>query len=107
MSDDLSDFFAPPPFKADEALVQLRRQLRELQLTEQGSASPHRFTLKGLAVAEVQRVADAPWPALKASVVKRPSARPEWSHRTLDSSAAVRQWLDELKRQLARWADED
>ena len=32
MSDDLGDFFAPPAFKPDEALVGLRRQLRDLRV---------------------------------------------------------------------------
>lgn len=102
-----ADFFALPPFKADEALVQLRRQLRDLKLLEQSGGGPSRWTLKGLTVAELA-LAEAPAkPAILASVVKRPSQRPEWTRSTLDSSAAVRQWLDGLKRQLPRWADED
>lgn len=102
-----SDFFALPPFKADEALVQLRRQLRELKLLEQSGGGPSRWALKGLPVVELA-LAEAPTkPAILAGLVKRPSQRPEWTRSTLDSSAAVRQWLDGLKRQLPRWADED
>ena len=107
MSDDLGDFFALPPFKADEALVQLRRQLKDLTLQEQPGSAPHRFTLKGVVVAELQVALDAPKPALAAAVVKRPLQRPEWVRQTLDSRDAVRKWLDALKRQLAAWTDED
>lgn len=108
--DDLGDFFALPPFKPDDALVQLRRQLKELKLQEQSGSTPHRFALKGVVVAELQVAAagaDSSRPALVAAVVKRPLQRPEWVRQTLDSRDAVRKWLDALKRQLASWADED
>lgn len=105
--DDLGDFFALPPFKPDEALVQLRRQLKELKLQEQPGSTPHRFSLKGVVVAELQVAADAPKPALAAAVVKRPLQRPEWVRQQLDSRDAVRKWLDAFKRQLANWTDDD
>lgn len=110
MSNDLGDFFALPPFKPDEALVQLRRQLKELRLQEQPGSTPHRFALKGVVVAELQVAAaqaDAAKPAIAAAVVKRPLQRPEWVRQTLDSRDAVRKWLDGLKRQLASWSDDD
>ena len=110
MSDDLGDFFALPPFKPDEALVQLRRQLKELRLQEQPGSTPHRFALKGVVVAELQVVAaqaGADQPAIAAAVVKRPLQRPEWVRQQLDSRDAVRKWLDAFKRQLASWTDED
>ena len=83
MSDDLGDFFALPPFKPDEALVQLRRQLKELKLQEQPGSTPHRFALKGVVVAELQVSADATKPAVAAAVVKRPLQRPEWVRQQL------------------------
>lgn len=110
MSNDLGDFFALPPFKPDEALVQLRRQLKELRLQEQPGSTPHRFALKGVVVAELQVVAAQAGdvqPAIAAAVVKRPLQRPEWVRQTLDSRDAVRKWLDGLKRQLASWSDDD
>lgn len=110
MSDDLGDFFALPPFKPDEALVQLRRQLKELKLQEQPGSTPHRFALKGVVVAELQVQADATGstkPALAAAVVKRPLQRPEWVRQQLDSREAVRKWIDAFKRQLASWTDDD
>jgi len=54
MSDDLGDFFALPPFKPDEALVQMRRQLKDMKLQEQPGSAPLRFALKGVVVAELQ-----------------------------------------------------
>jgi len=105
--DDLGDFFALPPFKPEEALVQLRRQLKELKLQEQPGSTPHRFALKGDVVVELQVAPDAPKPALAAAVVKRPLQRPEWVRQSLDSRDAVRKWLDAFKRQLANWTDED
>lgn len=110
MSDELGDFFALPPFKPDEALVQLRRQLKELKLQEQPGSTPHRFALKGVVVAELQVAAvtdEAPKPALAAAVVKRPLQRPEWVRQQLDSRDAVRKWLDAFKRQLANWTDDE
>ncbi|HEX5354986.1 MAG TPA: hypothetical protein VFW93_02120 [Aquabacterium sp.] len=108
MSDELSDFFALPPFKADEALVKLRRDLRELKpLAEKGTGTPIRFEWKGLPVIEVSVSASAEKPALAVSLAKRPSQRPEWLKQTLSSSADVRKWLDGLKLSLKRWDDED
>lgn len=108
MSDELSDFFAPPPFKADEAMVKLRRDLRELKpLVEKGTGSPIRFEWKGLPVIELSVSASSDKPALAVSLAKRPSQRPEWLKQTLASSAEVRKWLDELRRSLKRWDDED
>lgn len=111
MSDELSDFFALPPFKANEALVKLRRDLRELKpLAEKGTGSPVRFEWKGLPVIELSMAASSDTsekPALAVSLAKRPSQRPEWLRQTLSSSAEVRKWLDEVKRSLKRWDDED
>ncbi|MDE2593751.1 MAG: hypothetical protein KGL57_05895 [Burkholderiales bacterium] len=107
MSDDLGDFFALPPFKADEALVKLRRDLRELKpLVEKGTGPVVRFEWKSLPVIELS-LATGDKPALAVSVAKRPSQRPEWAKHTLASSADVRKLLDEVKRSLKRWDDED
>jgi hypothetical protein len=111
MSDELGDFFALPPFKADEALVKLRRDLRELKaLAEKGTGDLLRFEWKGLPAVELSlKPMDAPdaKPALLAAMAKKPSQRPDWVRGTLASSAEVRKWLDDLKRQLKRWDDED
>jgi len=107
MSDELSDFFALPPFKADEALVKLRRDLRELKaLAEKGSGDVVRFEWRGLPAIEL-RVQAGDQPALAVSVAKKPSQRPDWARRSLSSSAEVRKFVDDVKRSLKQWDDED
>jgi hypothetical protein len=104
MSDELGDFFALPAFKPDEALVKLRRDLRERKpLQEQGSGPVVRFALKGVVVVELS-VADG---AIACAVAKRVSQRPEWQRSTLKSSADVRKALDAITLQLKRWDEED
>lgn len=101
MSDDDDFGFAPPPFKAAEALVQLKRGLRDLRtLAERGDS----FELKGARVMELS----ATETAIEAKLAKRPSRQvPEWDRFTLDSSAAVRKFTDEVKKRLARWTEEE
>ncbi|MGD9831930.1 MAG: hypothetical protein AB7U92_04160 [Piscinibacter sp.] len=92
--------FAVPAFKPDEALLRARRELREMGLSERAG----QFERAGLAIAKL--VIDGA--ALNASVVKRPSRNsPEWTHKTLSSSAMLRDWMAELKRKLAGWSDRD
>jgi len=96
--EDLS--FAAPPFKPEEALQRLRRELRELGLSEREGL----FERRGLAIARV-RIDGA---QLAAAIVKRPSrAGPQWQARALASSAALRDFTSELKRALQTWGDRD
>lgn len=107
MSDELSDFFALPPFKADEALVKLRRDLRELKaLADKGAGEVLRFDWRGLPVIEL-RVQAGDKPALAATLAKKPSQRPDWVKHTLASSTDARKFVDEVKRSLQRWDDQD
>jgi len=98
---DLPDFgFAPPPFKAEEALVQLRRSLRDLKpLAERGTS----FELRGRPVIELA-VADG---AIAARLARRPAAAPEWDRVTVKSGAEQRKLLDEIKKRVERWTRED
>jgi hypothetical protein len=105
-SNEPSDFFALPAFKAQEALVRLRRDLRELKLTERSGGDAHRYEWKGLAVAELV-LAPAEPAAIVCGLVKRPAQRPEWARQSLTSSAEVRRWLEGVKRQLQAWTDDD
>lgn len=104
---DLGDFFALPTFKADEALMGLRRQLRELKLTEKSGASPVRFEWRGLPVVALALSAGEGAPSIEVDWVEQPSQRPQWRKTSLKSSADVRRWLDEAKRRMARWGDDD
>jgi hypothetical protein len=92
--------FAPPPFQAEEALQRLRRELRELGLSERAGM----FERRGLALARAA-VAEG---HIAAAVVRKPSRNsPEWQARELKSSADVRDCTQHLKRQLAQWSDRD
>ena len=98
MSDDNMSF-AAPPFKPEETLVQLKRQLRDLKLNERGQG----FELKGRAIVRLE-LADA---AIAARLVKRPANTPEWTMHGLRSSADVRRFVDTVKQQLARWSHDE
>ncbi len=92
--------FAPPPFQPEEALQRLRRDLREMGLSEREGT----FERRGVRIARI-RVADG---ALHAEAVKRPSrSSPEWNPRTLKSGADVRDFAADLKKKLAQWSDTD
>ena len=93
--------FALPPFKPADALVLLRRSLRDLRtLTERGES----YELKGARVMELA----AGEKAIEAKLARKPSRQvPDWDRFSLDSSAAVRKFADEVKKRLARWTEED
>ena len=93
--------FAPPPFKADEALQRLRRELREAGLTERES----RFERKGQVLARAALSDDGA--VLRAAMVKKPARTPEWQELTLKDAAQVRTFVTDLKRKLTQWSDRD
>jgi hypothetical protein len=97
MSDDWG--FTPPPFKPEDALVQLRRSLRDLQFTERGSG----FELRGKRVLEWQIAGET----IALRIARRPALTPEWDAATLKSGADQRKWLDEIRKRLERWRRED
>jgi hypothetical protein len=90
--------FAPPPFDAAQALVQLKKQLRDLRLAERGAA----YEIKGQPVIELT-LAGA---AIQARLVKQPARTPEWTSHSLRNAADVRRFVDTVRQQLARWGDE-
>ncbi len=97
---DLPDFgFEPPPFNADNALTQLRRSLRDLKLAERGNG----FELRGKRVAELQ----AEGGSIAARIARKLALTPEWDTSVIQSPAAQRKWVDELKKRLERWEREE
>ena len=94
-----ADGFAPPPFNPAAALVQLRRQLRELKLDERGV----QFLLKGRPVAELK----AGSAEIEARLVKRPAIAPVWTTHPLKSAADVRRFTETVRLQLGRWSADD
>ena len=98
MSEDFG--FAPPPFRPEEALSKLKRDLRDLGLTEREG----RFERRGVAIARAA-IEDL---TVRAARVKRPvRSSPEWQDKVLKSSADARDFVADLKKQLAQWSDRD
>ena len=91
--------FAPPPFDTAQALVQLKKQLRDLGLAERGAG----FELKGQSVVELT-LAGA---AIQARLVKQPARTPEWTAHQLRNAADVRRFVDTVRQQLARWGGDE
>lgn len=98
MSED-SFGFTPPPFKPAEALVTLKRALRDLGLAERGAS----FELRGKRVLELA-VEDV---TIGARIARRLQLTPEWDTLVLTGAADTRKLLDEVKKRLARWERED
>ena len=100
MSTDDFGGFAPPPFKPEEALAKLKRELRDLGLAEREG----RFERRGVQIAR----ATVDGAVLQAAVVKKPSRNsPEWQSKTLKNGADLRDFVAQLKRNLAAWGDRD
>jgi len=92
--------FAAPPFKPDQALARLERELRALGLSKRAAA----FERRGLAIAKAALAGET----IAAARVRRPSrSSPEWQTRTLRSDADLRDFVTQLKQQLALWSDRD
>jgi hypothetical protein len=96
----MDDFFAPPAFKPAEALIQLKRSLRDLRsLAERGST----FEWKGQTVVELS--ADAQ--SIQARVARQPARTPEWTAFTLKAHPDVRRFADEVKKRVQQWDTDD
>jgi hypothetical protein len=91
--------FAPPPFKPDDALVSLKRQLRDCKLTERGNA----FEQRGKRVVEFAVEGET----IQVKLARRLMQTPEWDRLALKSAADVRKSMDEIKKRLARWEHEE
>jgi hypothetical protein len=93
------DFFAPPPFKPDEALMQLKRTLREMRpLAERGSG----FDLAGQRVLDLRCEGDT----LIVQLAKQPGRTVTLESLVLRSHADVRRCLDEVKKRFAQWTED-
>ena len=92
--------FAPPAFQPAEALVLLKRQLRDLKpLTERGA----RYEIKGRPVMELA----ATDTHIAARLVRRPATSPEWTAEHLASAPDVRRFVDIVKKRLQQWEREE
>lgn len=98
MSDAPDDFFAPRAFRPAQALVLLKRQLRDLRLTERGTS----FEWRGQPAIEL----DSDDTRIAARLAKRPARSPDWTPHALKNAADVRRFIDAVKSQLRRWEED-
>jgi len=91
--------FAAPPFKAADALLTLKRQLRDMKLTERGNA----FEQRGKRALELAVEGDA----IQAKLARRLALTPEWDRFTVTSAADQRKLVDDVKKRLARWEHDE
>ena len=99
MSDDEFAGFAPPPFKAAEALAQIKRSLRDLRLAERGKA----FDLRGKPVLELA----LDGPQIDVRIARKLALTPEWDRQVVSDSISQRKLIDDIRRRLERWQRED
>lgn len=91
--------FATPPFNAENALQQLQRVMRDCKLSGRGKG----FDLRGKPVIELELDQGA----IAARLVRRLALTPEWDRFSIKSAADQRKLIDEVKKRLASWGDED
>jgi hypothetical protein len=91
--------FAPPPFNADNALVTIKRALRDMKLAERGNT----YEMRGKRVVELA----VDGAAINAKLARRLMLTPEWDRVTVKSAADQRKLLDEVSKRLARWESEE
>ena len=99
MNDEDFGGFEPPAFKAAEALLQIKRSLRDMKLTERGQG----FELRGKPVLELT-LDEA---QIKVRIARKLALTPEWDRLVVNGAAAQRKLVDDIKKRLERWARED
>ena len=98
--DDDSDFgIGLPPFKPEDALQTIKRTLRDLKLAERGNG----FELRGKRVLEISAAADG----LQGRIARKLALTPEWDRLSVRNAGEQRKLIDEIKKRLARWAQDD
>lgn len=91
--------FTPPPFKPEDALTHLKRQLRDLKLAERGNG----FEQRGKRVVELQ----VDGAVIVARTARKRAITPQWDRQAIASASEQRKWLIEFKKRLARWDQEE
>jgi hypothetical protein len=96
---DLDGGFAPPPFKPDEVLAQIKRNLRDLKLAERGNG----FELRGRRVAEL--TVDSA--TINVRLARTLALTPQWDALVIRSATEQRKFIEEIKKRLARWTQDE
>ena len=100
MNDEADFGFAAPPFDATQALLQLKRSLRDLKLAERGNG----FELRGKRVAELDIDDGA---IVRGRLARRAALTPEWDRFEIASATQQRKFVDELRKRLQRWEHDE
>ena len=103
MSDAEDTGFAPPPFKPEEALQQIKRALRDMKLHERGNG----FDMRGKRVLELLPGAGPDATHIIARIARKLALTPEWDTQKIATTTDQRKLLDEVKKRLARWDREE
>jgi hypothetical protein len=98
MSDEESAF-ALPPFNAEAALVQIKRQLRDLKLSERGN----HFELRGKLVLELA----VDGAQINARLARKLALTPEFDKQLVAQHNDQRKLIEEVKKRLTRWEREE
>ena len=96
MNDEADFGFAAPPFDAAQALLQLKRSLRDLKLSERSSGG---FEMRGKRVAEFE----AEGAVIRGRLARRLALTPEWDRVEIRSATEQRKCVDDLKKRIERW----
>jgi hypothetical protein len=93
----MDDFFAQPAWNMREQLLNLKRQLRSLQLTERGE----QFEFNAKAVVQLSVSGDT----INAQLAKSPAMQPQWDRFAVKSAPELRRLMDETKKRVQRWTE--
>jgi hypothetical protein len=85
---------------SEELLVQLKRALRDMKLAERGNA----YELRGKRVVELS---PGDGTTIAAKIARRLMMTPEWDRMSIASPTDQRKFIDEVKKRLARWEQEE
>jgi hypothetical protein len=91
--------FAPPPFNADNALITIKRALRDMKLAERGNV----YEMRGKRVVDLS----VEGTSINAKLARRLMLTPEWDRLAVKSAADQRKLLDEVKKRLSKWDSEE
>ena len=91
--------FAPPPFNADNALISIKRALRDMKLAERGNV----YEMRGKRVVDLS----VEGTSINAKLARRLMLTPEWDRLAVKSAADQRKLLDEVKKRLSKWDSEE
>jgi hypothetical protein len=93
----MDDFFAQPAWNMPEQLLNLKRQLRNLKLTERGE----QFEFNAKAVVKLTASGDT----IDAQLAKSPAMQPQWDRFAITNAPGMRKLVDEAKKRVQRWTE--